>query len=642
MKVASRFGVAAAVVVSSWAAAGLPTLNVSAACTAGPPSIASLSPNVGPPGGGTAVVITGCSFTGATGVGFGSTAAAFAVNSDTQITATSPHEIPGVVDVNVKNSLGTSPSSPAGRFTFTDACQSATLTPDKPSSQQTGTLVTFNATASNCSNPEFLFYWSPPIGGWYVARGYGGPSWTWDSHGDAVGAYSFDVWARQRGSGDPWQAATVVSYQLTPGGAPCGNAGVTSDHTSNTGSGAMVGAIVTITATSTGCTDPEYLFWIQHCSCMSSPGTWTPIQGYGGPTFVWNTVGADGATDSCIQTPDCFNTKNGTYNFSVWVRQRGSGAPYQSFATITFQMVSWTACQGASITSDKTTPQQSGTIVTFTGAATPGYCLTTQYQWWVQPPGGGWMVAKPYNLSSTFAWNTGTLAVGTYQVVLWVRQNGSTATEEAYSITSYVLSAPAPCSNAGLSADKPSPQTEGTIITWTASSTGCSQPQYLFFVNGEDAIWRPVFGWNGPVFAWNTAGLPPGRDYNVDVWARQNGSSAEYETFKMTFYSYTLLSQVPTCAHPQLTPDKASPQKAGTTIVFTASSSGCPRPQYRFFVSEQATLGVWYPVQDWDGPTFTWHTSGLAPDTYQFDVWARQTGVDVPWESYKLIDYVLN
>jgi hypothetical protein len=55
------------------------------------PTIASLTPNTGPPTGGTTVVITGTNFTGATSVMFGSVAAAsFAVDSATQITATSP------------------------------------------------------------------------------------------------------------------------------------------------------------------------------------------------------------------------------------------------------------------------------------------------------------------------------------------------------------------------------------------------------------------------------------------------------------------------------------------------------------------------------------------------------------------------
>ena len=55
------------------------------------PGISSVTPNHGPPSGGTTVTITGSSFTGATEVHFGSTEAkSFKVESETEITAVSP------------------------------------------------------------------------------------------------------------------------------------------------------------------------------------------------------------------------------------------------------------------------------------------------------------------------------------------------------------------------------------------------------------------------------------------------------------------------------------------------------------------------------------------------------------------------
>ena len=63
------------------------------------PAVTGVSPNFGPPGGGTTVTISGDNFTEATAVEFGSTpAASFTVTNDTAISATSP---PGVGDVHV-------------------------------------------------------------------------------------------------------------------------------------------------------------------------------------------------------------------------------------------------------------------------------------------------------------------------------------------------------------------------------------------------------------------------------------------------------------------------------------------------------------------------------------------------------------
>ncbi len=73
------------------------------------PTLAGLTPNHGPVGGGTVVTITGTNFTGASAVSFGGTAAqSYTVNSPTQITATSPAHAAGPVDVTVTTAGGAS------------------------------------------------------------------------------------------------------------------------------------------------------------------------------------------------------------------------------------------------------------------------------------------------------------------------------------------------------------------------------------------------------------------------------------------------------------------------------------------------------------------------------------------------------
>ena len=83
------------------------------------PTVAGISPTAGPAAGGTSVTITGAGFTGTTAVDFGSTAAtSFVVDSDTQITATSPGESADTVDVTVTGPGGTSTTSSADEFTY--------------------------------------------------------------------------------------------------------------------------------------------------------------------------------------------------------------------------------------------------------------------------------------------------------------------------------------------------------------------------------------------------------------------------------------------------------------------------------------------------------------------------------------------
>jgi kumamolisin len=102
---------------------GLGSPNGSALATAlqaaaAAPAVTGISPTSGSASGGDSVTITGSGFTGATDVGFGSTnAAAMTVDSDTQITATSPAGT-GIVDVTVITPAGTSATSSADQFTY--------------------------------------------------------------------------------------------------------------------------------------------------------------------------------------------------------------------------------------------------------------------------------------------------------------------------------------------------------------------------------------------------------------------------------------------------------------------------------------------------------------------------------------------
>ena len=82
------------------------------------PVVSGISPKYGAPAGGTQVIIIGSNLTGATAVNFGSTAAtSVTVNSDTQITATSPAGT-GLVDVTVTTTGGTSVTLAADQFSY--------------------------------------------------------------------------------------------------------------------------------------------------------------------------------------------------------------------------------------------------------------------------------------------------------------------------------------------------------------------------------------------------------------------------------------------------------------------------------------------------------------------------------------------
>jgi YVTN family beta-propeller protein len=106
------------------------------------PLVASVSPGSGPVGAETTVTITGANFTGATAVHFGTTeAVSFSVDNDGEITAVSPEEGAGPVDITVTTTHGTSATSAADQYNYENG---PVVTSISPSSGPTtgGTTVT--------------------------------------------------------------------------------------------------------------------------------------------------------------------------------------------------------------------------------------------------------------------------------------------------------------------------------------------------------------------------------------------------------------------------------------------------------------------------------------------------------------------
>src|SRR5262249_50445492 len=86
------------------------------------PSVTSITPTSGSTAGGTVLLVSGSGFSAASSVLFGSTpAASFTVYSDSLISAVSPTDAAGTLDITVTTPAGTSAAISADRFTFSAA-----------------------------------------------------------------------------------------------------------------------------------------------------------------------------------------------------------------------------------------------------------------------------------------------------------------------------------------------------------------------------------------------------------------------------------------------------------------------------------------------------------------------------------------
>ncbi len=274
----------------------------------------------------------------------------------------------------------------------------------------------------------------------------------------------------------------------------------------------QVGAQVRIAATSTGCLNPRYEFWMR----PASSGTWQLVQGYSaGATYDWNSTGAQA----------------GTVDFSVWTRDASSPAAYDSYASTPYTLLPRCTSVTASAT-PASVVHGAGTHVTVTAAAT-GCGTGARYEFWMRPASSSaWQLVQGYGPSASYDWNsTGALA-GTVYFSAWVRDVSSTSAYDATTSLPYVVS-PSCTSVTASAAPTSVTHGSGTHVTITAAATGCTNsPRYEFWMRpAGSSTWQLVQAYGtGSTYSWNSTGALTGTAY-FSAWVRDSSSSAVYDAY---------------------------------------------------------------------------------------------------------------
>jgi spore germination protein YaaH len=453
-------------------------------------------------------------------------------------------------------------------------CTGASVSPSTPV-QVVGTTVSFTAASTGCATPQYEFWIQYPNGAWVLKQGWGGPSFAWSTTGLAPGTYVLHAWATAQGPGYDAIAEAIVNL------VGCTSAAVAPASTTQ-----PVGATVAMTATSGGCPNPTYEFWVQQPN-----GAWVLARGWGGPGFDWSTAGVP----------------VGTYTVHAWANQQGAAPTLEVYGTST---VTLTTCNSATITPAIVT-QPVGSTLSFATSSTG--CLNPRYEFWVQYPGGAWYLKQGWG-GSAFTWNTSGLAPGTYTIHAWVNRSGTGWDAIGSAIVNLTG-----CTSASVTPSA-TRQPVGNIVTLTATSGGCANPTYEFWVQYPSGSWVLVRGWGGPTLDWNTAGLPSGV-YTVHAWANQTGAAPTLEV-----YGTSTVTIYRPCTAASVSPASGS-VAAGGAVTFAASASGCPNPMYEFWLLDPA--GTWHLMRSFGtGNSWTWNTAGWAKGTYTVHVWADQQGSD--------------
>jgi len=458
--------------------------------------------------------------------------------------------------------------------------------PNSP--QEAGAVVTWMAEASDPEGDQLLF--SFLLNGRTVQDWSAANAWNWDTTSARPGNYQIEVriidgnHARQQSYDDVLNAEFTI---LAPNRKPS-LTGFGPDRSSPQESGIPV----TWTAQAEDSDgDPLlYKFFLngQPVADWSGSGEWT-----------WDTAVAPA----------------GNYQAEVWVRDDRHAGPDSFDDSRTAQFAIAAPNQVPALISfgpDKSSPQETGTAVTWTAEASDPEGDRILYRFFLngQP-------VDDWTTKNQWTWKTAAGDVGESQVEVQIidgRHSGPEGFDDRRE-AGFAITAPnQKPALLDLSADQSSPQEAGAAITWTAEASDFEGDQlyYRFFLNGQAvAEWSESNEW-----IWNTAAAPAG-NYQVEVQVR-DGKHAGPESFddsRTAQFAIVAPNQVPALI--SFSPDKASPQDAGTTVIWSAEAADPEGDSilYRFFLNGQ-------PVGDWTAEN-QWKWDAAQAGEYQVEVQVR-------------------
>ena len=229
---------------------------------------------------------------------------------------------------------------------------------------------------------------------------------------------------------------------------------------------------------------------------------------------------------------------------------------------------------------------------------------------------------RGWDTSPSWIWNTTSENAGRYVISVQAKNDGQ-ASQESFDSSMDQRFELIPSNGlpeiSGLQTDRPSPQTQGSDVIWTADALDREGDAiyYRFLVDGQpQGEWSTSNSW-----IWNTSSALPGV-HSIIVQARdgEHASGSSFDSFKEAIFEISPANQPPILA--SLQPDVASPQAQGVTVNWTAGAADREGDQifYKFLVNGRDMTG-WSPSSTW-----MWSTAGLGQGDYRVRVMVRDGG----------------
>ncbi|VVB71520.1 SdrD B-like domain protein [uncultured archaeon] len=502
-------------------------------------------------------------------------------------------------------------------------------------SQRAGQSVSLKVTATDSEHDslQYRFIIKGPMPSKQVRSdtGYtGSANWDWSTIGYVPGDYEVEVWVRDGVHGDEnsFDAKKSISYKLTSGNLPPTVNVLFADRPAPE----YAGSWIKWTALAS---DPEgdplqYRFFLRG---PSTGGFWIDQTGWSrNNRWIWRTTQLDvGISEVLVAVRDGKHAGPGgsdSYDIADYILVNLNQPP-----TI------------LGLGSSAPSPQPVGATIRWQAKASDPEDNPVFFRYWLKGPstGGLWRLARDWSTDPTWSWFTTLADAGTSEVQVQIR-DGWHATPAGWDDDAGALFTVQRPNQApkltSLKPDKAGPQKAGSLVKWTATASDPDRDPvlYKFWLKGPSTggKWKAVQEWSTKnqwtwTSAWNDSGA-----YTVYVYVR-DGKHAKATGFDSALGApYVLLKGNQPPKLTSLKPDKASPQKAGTLVKWTATASDVDKDPilYRFWLKGPSTGGNWKSVQEWSKKNlWTWSNAPSNVGSYSVYVYARD-GKHAPPTSY--------
>jgi hypothetical protein len=381
------------------------------------------------------------------------------------------------------------------------------LTSDTAFPAMAGTPITFRGSAAGgCEAFEYKFRKYKPGSGWTVVQDFGGDdNWTWTPRPEDSGDYVVQLWVRCSGSTSSYDAYAAVSLSVV---RPIPTL---ESVTSSAASPVAPGSPITWTANASGGLAPlEFKFWRYRTA-----SGWTMARDWGASnTLTWTPGTAD----------------EGDHTLQVWVRNAGATGGADAWRALEFT-VGRSAPQIHAVTANRAFPASAGTPITWTVSASGGTSGPLRYRFW-RYNGATWTLARDYSADPTYTWTPGRADAGDHLIQVWVRSAGSSASHEVFASTGYFKVVILPVTVTSFAADRTSPASTGTPITFKATASGGTGPlEYRFWRFKAGTGWTLLRDYG----AARSVALTPGPGdvgvHALQVWVRVVGSASSHDAY---------------------------------------------------------------------------------------------------------------